>query len=627
MVTRAELDRILPHVSRPARYVGNEWNRIRKEWDSTEVRVVLAYPDTYEVGMSNLGISILYDLVNRCECALAERVYAPWPDMRQALKDAGLPLYSLESYRPLSQFDVIGFGLQYELNYTNVLSMLELAGIPLLASERADGCPLIVAGGSCTFNPEPVADFFDAFVLGDGEEVIVEIVDTVREWKCLALPRSRERLLSSLSGIAGVYVPSFFDVDHNEDGTVRRTTPHTPQLSSQIAKRTLAQLPAPPVHPIVPYARSIHDRAMVEIQRGCTQGCRFCQAGMIYRPTRERTSGEILEAVEKILASTGYEEIALLSLSTTDHREIEGIVSALVSRPDPLPLSIALPSLRVDAFSVDLANMIRRTRKTGLTFAPEAGSQRLRNVINKKVTEEDLLRTAEAAYSQGWTRIKLYFMIGLPTETSDDIEQIAAMVRSVLRIGMRHQPKRAQVNVSVATFVPKPHTPYQWYPLEARPTIREKQQRLRALLRSPRIHLSWSDHNTTILEATLTRGDRRLGRVILRAWRKGAEFDAWTEHFNFAVWEEAFSAENLEMAFYASRLRGQDEVFPWEHLNCGVDRGFLWKEWQRSLRGELTPDCRDQCNVCGMSPDLDMDEAAKIRTASQCSSARIGQLG
>ena len=605
MVSLAELDRILPRVGKPARYVGNEWNSVRKDWAAGSVRIVLAYPDVYEVGMSNLGLAILYDIINSQEHALAERVYAPWPDMKREMREAGLPLYSLESYRPLRDFDVVGFSLQHELNYTNVLSMLDLADIPVLAAQRGDAEPLVIAGGSCAYNPEPMADFIDLFVLGEGEEVILELMDGVRHWKRLGANRTRVDLLRSLSQVPGVYVPSLYQVTYRDDGSVGGVAPTEPAVRPVVTKRIVTRLPNPPTDLIVPFVRPVHDRATLEIQRGCTQGCRFCQAGMIYRPVRQRSCTESVEAAEQMLDSTGYEEMALVSLSATDHPQIESIVRAVLDRKTTTPLGISLPSLRIDSFSVDLADMIQRTRKTGLTFAPEAGSQRLRNVINKKVTEEDVLKTADTAYGRGWTRLKLYFMIGLPTETDEDVEAIAALVRMVLKIGRKHHPSRAKVNVSAATFVPKPHTPYQWLALEDRDRVLEKQRLLRRLLRDRRIHLSWHDYDSTLLEATLARGDRRVGAAIVRAWREGAEFDAWSEHFSYETWEGAFAAEGLGMQFYASRMRSREEVLAWDHLSSGVRTEYLWGEYLRSLQAEVTRDCRQGCTRCGIDTTLD----------------------
>jgi len=602
-ITQQVLDGILPQVAKPARYTGHEWNSVAKDWDQTEVRVALAYPDVYEVGMSNLGLMILYDLLNREEGVLAERVYAPWIDMEQAMRRAGIPLYSLESRRPLAQFDIIGFSLQYELNYTNVLNMLGLADLSPLAAERGDADPLIIGGGSGTYNAEPLADFFDLFVIGEGEEVLLELVRAYQRLRIAdcGLRITRADFLREAAKIEGVYVPSLYDVRYHDDGTVAAVAPLVPEARARVRKRVVETLPPAPTRPVVPYTQVIHDRAMVEIQRGCTQGCRFCQAGFIYRPRRERPLEEVLPTVEGIVEQTGYEEVALVSLSSSDHSQIEPLVRRLTTDYQHPPLAVSLPSLRIDSFSVELAEMFQGRRKTGLTFAPEAGSQRLRDVINKNVTEDDLLRTAEAAYSSGWRRIKLYFMVGLPTETLEDVAAIVDLVKKVRAVGRRHQGKKTQVNVSVATFVPKPFTPFQWLPLVDEATLEEKQELLRRGLRGAGLSFSWHDPRTTLLEAALSRGDRRLGQVVHRAWQLGARFDAWDELLDESLWWRAFAEAGLDPNFYARRERPLDEVLPWDHIDVGVRKKFLIEEYQRSLRGETTIDCRDGCVDCGVS--------------------------
>ncbi len=595
-ITQRVLDDILPRVTKPARYTGHEWNSVVKDWDRAEVKVALAYPDIYEVGMSNLGLMILYDVLNREEGILAERVYAPWIDMEEAMRRAGIPLYSLESRRPLGDFDIIGFSLQYELNYTNVLNMLHLAGLSPLAAERGEADPLIIGGGSCAYNAEPLADFFDLFVIGEGEEVLLELVRRYQQ-----LRSTKADFLREAAKIEGIYVPSLYHVGYHADGTVAAVEPLVPEARAQVRKRVVETLPSAPTRLVVPYIRAIHDRAMVEIQRGCTKGCRFCQAGFIYRPLRERPLEEVLHAVEDIVRETGYEEVALVSLSSTDHSQIRPLVRQLTARYQHPPLAISLPSLRIDSFSVELAEMFHGRRKTGLTFAPEAGSQRLRDVINKNVTQEDLLRTTETAYASGWQRIKLYFMVGLPTETLEDVAAIVDLVKEVRAIGRRHRGKRAQVNVSVGTFVPKALTPFQWLPLADEEGLEEKQKLLRRGLKGRGMKLSWQDSRTALLEAALSRGDRRLGRVIHRAWRLGAKFDAWNELFDEGLWWRAFAEAGLDPNFYARRERALDEVFPWDHIDVGVRKAFLVEEYQCSLRGETTMDCRQGCIDCGVS--------------------------
>ncbi|NIN63446.1 MAG: TIGR03960 family B12-binding radical SAM protein [Anaerolineae bacterium] len=599
------LDPVLRTVIKPARYTGGEWNSVVKAWDEIEIKLALAYPDVYEVGMSNLAIMILYDLLNREHDVLAERVYTPWVDMEEAMRAAGISLYSLETRHPLAEFDIIGFTLPYELNYTNVLTMLDLGGIPLLARERAESDPLVIGGGGGTYNPEPLADFFDLFVIGEGEEIILELLNLYRESRA-----DREELLNGAAEIEGIYVPSLYDVQCERDGTVQTVRPTHPSAKPTVTKRVVAALPPAPTRVVVPYVEAIHDRAMIEIQRGCTQGCRFCQAGMIYRPLRERPLDEIVTAAEKILAATGYEELALVSLSSCNYSRIEELVRTLLDKHGPNHTSLSLPSLRMDSFSLKLAEMFQGQRKTGLTFAPEAGSERLRRVINKAISDEDILRTAEAAFTSGWHRVKLYFMIGLPTETMEDVEAIASVVKQVHKIGRRERGKRAHVSVSVATFIPKPHTPFQWRPVEDKTVLEQKHHLLRRLIRGRGLKLSWNDPETSILESAISLGDRRLGKVLHQAWREGARFDAWSELFDARLWWSAFEAQGLDPAFYTLRERPLDEALPWDHISSGVSKEFLISEYDRSLREELTLDCREgPCRTCGIlatfSPDAE----------------------
>ena len=598
----ATLDRLLPAVNKPARYTGGEWNALRKDWDAAAVRLVLAYPDIYEVGMSNLGLLILYDVANRLDNVLCERTYAPWTDMEAALRSAELPLYSLESKRPLADFDLIGFTLPHELNYTNVLNMLDMAGLPVLASARTDDHPIVVGGGTGAYNPEPLADFFDLVVLGEGEEVLPELLDCYRALGCRrGSAGHRQAFLEAAAGIPGVYVPCFYQVEYNADGTVRAVSSTHSKAPARIVKRIVNPLPPALTRPIVPYVEAIHDRGMIEVMRGCARGCRFCQAGSIYRPVRERSQAEVVAAVGELVANTGYSEVALVSLSSSDHSQMEGILRSLVTNPPHPHLSVSLPSLRMDNFSVGLAAMLATEKRTGLTFAPEAGSQRLRDAINKQLTEDDVLRTAEAAFSQGWHNLKLYFMVGLPTETLEDVEEIVRLSRRVMAVGRQHQGPRAAVNVSVATFIPKPQTAFQWASQAMAQELAPRHELLRRGLRGG-IHFSWHDPETSQLEAVLARGDRRLGRAVYRAWQAGARFDAWHEHFKPDVWRDSLAAEGLDAAFYAHRARPVDEVLPWSHLDCGVDPTFLADEFRRALAGQVTPDCHVDggCNLCGV---------------------------
>jgi radical SAM family uncharacterized protein len=599
-VDGVRLDRILPGVEQPARYTGGEWNSVAKDWSRTPIRIALAYPDVYEVGMSNMGLAILYELLNDLPDVAAERVYAPWTDMEDALRSAGLPLYSLETRRPLAAFDWIGFSLGYELNYTNVLNMLDLAGIPARARERDERHPLVIGGGSMTYNSEPVADFFDLFVVGEGEEVTPELVDLYRRTRGSG-GYSRAAFLRQAAQIEGVYVPSLYAVRYADDGTVAGVAPVEPGVPERIRRRIVRVLPPPPVRPVVPYIQIVHDRASLEIQRGCSHGCRFCHAGVVYRPVRERPMAEVLAAVDALLRNTGHEEVALVALSSTDYTDIDVLLAELLARHRKQQISFSLPSLRIDSFSVRLAALTQERRKTGLTFAPEAGTQRLRDVINKGVTDEDLLSTAQAAFATGWRRIKLYFMMGLPTETDEDIEAIALLARRVLEVGRRSVGRAAEVSVSVSTFVPKPFTPFQWMPLLGRDDIVRRQGILRDRIRGKGLSVSWHDPESSLLEAALARGDRRIGEVIFRAWRGGARFDAWSDHLKPGVWDAAFAKVGLEADFYARRERSLDEPLPWAHVDVGVSERFLKREWAKSQRGEPSTSCLDRCMSCGIA--------------------------
>ncbi len=609
MAVLHDLQRLLPTVSKPARYTGSEWNSIRKEWSAVSIRLALAFPDVYEVGMSNLGMAILYELVNAQPDMLAERVYAPWPDMAGAMRQANLPLFSLESRRPISEFDIIGFSLQYELNYTNVLEMLDLAGVPLLAAERGPEHPVVIAGGTCTHNPEPLSDFIDLFVVGDGEEALLELLRLYVEWRGEDAPKADGKVwfLRRAARLAGVYVPSLYRVDYLGD-RISSITPIDDRVPQQVLRRIVDPLPPPPVRPVVPYLETIHDRAMIEIMRGCGRGCRFCQAGVVYRPVRERQPREVLQAVDALLANTGHEEVSLVSLSSSDYSAIELLVTELNERHGQDRISISLPSLRTDAFSVGLARLVQHTRKGGLTFAPEAGSERLRRVINKGVTRDDLMRTAEAAFSSGWLRIKLYFMIGLPTEELEDVLAISDLTREVLAVGTRWQKGKAQLSVSVNTFVPKAHTPFQWEPLVDPRTVAERLGALKRSLPQRRVHLSWSDERNTWLEALLARGDRRMGMVVRRAWELGARFDAWSELMNIEAWKEALSQCDVDPEAVLRFMGGRERILPWSHIDCGVSADFLWEERQRSLSGETSTGCRDGCLDCGVRASYGLPE-------------------
>jgi len=599
-----KLEHILPTVRKPGRYVGGEYNSIVNDWTVTPTRVCLAFPDIYDLGMSNLGIAILYDVLNTLPDVLAERTYAPWVDMIAAMRQAGIPLYSLESKRPLTDFDIIGFSLPSEQLYTNMLEMLDLAGLPLRAQARDKRHPLVVAGGHATFNPEPVANFVDAFVIGDGEEAIVEVVQAYQETR----GASRDTQLRALAQIPGIYVPRFYDVRYNADpsagsgrnGTVATIEPNVPQAQLPVLKRVVSSLPPPPTHLVVPTVDVTHNRAAIEIQRGCTRGCRFCQAGMVVRPVRERPVQEVLDAIATILPQTGFEEIGLLSLSPSDYSDIGALVQAIGDRFDDAHLSISLPALRADSFSVELAETIAQGRPTGFTFAPEAATERLRTVINKPISTDQMIDVAREVFERGSRTIKLYFMIGLPGERMEDVQAIADLARAVRAEGRKVHGRRAQVNVSVNTFVPKPHTPFQWARLEPLASIQEKHALLRRKLRGGGLKLHYNDPDETTLEAALARGDRRLGAVVQRAWELGARFDAWGKQRNDRAWAQAFAEVGLDPDFYARRERPSNEIFPWEVVSTGVNKRFLLGDYQRSQRGETLADCRGGCHGCGI---------------------------
>ena len=597
---RSVYDSLIPRVARPSRYTGGELNSIVKDWEAHEVRVCFAYPDLYDLGMSNLGLSILYDIVNRREDALAERVFSPWTDFEALLREHDEPLRSLETRHALRDFDILGITLQYEAGATNVLNLIDLGGIAVRTADRGDGDTLVIAGGSGALEPEPLAPFFDAFVLGEGEEVLRELVDCYAGWKREG-GGPRERLHRLLARIPGVYVPSLYTVEYNEDGTVKATTPVDETVPGRVTRRVVEQLEPPITNPIVPFMEVVHDRATIEIQRGCTQGCRFCQAGMIYRPTRERSVEEVVKAAGELLDNTGYDELSLMSLSTTDHREIVPMVHALMDAYGDRGLKISIPSTRVDSFSVEVADAVARGKKHTLTLAPEAGSQRLRNTINKLVSETDILTAAENAFANGWTSIKMYFMVGQPTETDFDIEEIVRIAREVKEIGRRHIGGRARVRVSTSNFIPKAHTPYQWVAQCDAETLRRRHHILRQGCKRAGVQFSWEDPERSLLEAVLSRGDRRVAEVVYTAWRLGAKFDAWSEHHDWAIWERAFAEHGLDPSFYAHRNRDLFETLPWSHIHGGIEPSYLRGEWRATLAEEITLDCkRDPCNVCGM---------------------------
>lgn len=599
---------ILGRVSKPARYTGKEWNSITKDHAQVDITFALAFPDVYEVAMSHQGLKILYHILNRRSDCAAERVFSPWVDMEAEMRAASIPLHTLESFRPVREFDVLGFTLQYELSYSNILNMLDLAGIPLLTKDRTEEHPFVIAGGPCAFNAEPIADFIDFFALGESEEAINEIADCLTQWKKAGKPGGRQGLLEQMAAMEGIYVPSFYDINYNPDGTIESISPNHPKAKSVIYKRLVKDLETLeyPTKPIVPYLDTVHDRAVIELFRGCTRGCRFCQAGMLYRPVRERKPETLLKIAQELIDNTGYSEISLTSLSSADYSHLQELVRALIAQFRGQGVSVSLPSLRIDSFSVELAQEVQQVRKSGLTFAPEAGSQRMRNIINKGVTEQNLEDAVRSAFQAGWSTVKLYFMIGLPGETDEDIKGIADLAYKVLDIYKQVKGKRgAKVTVSVSSFVPKSHTAFQWFGQNSVAEIERKQQYLRSLIRDRNITYNYHDARTSFMEGVFARGDRRLGAVLSHAWKAGAKYDGWTEHFRYDLWMEAFAVTGIDPAFYANRERGAEECLPWDHLDAAVHKNFLLEEYRRAIAEEPTIDCRrDLCSACGVCPGL-----------------------
>ena len=603
MNLKEKLEKVIMRVQKPARYIGGELNSVVKDKEKVDVRFAFCFPDTYEIGMSHLGIKILYHILNSKEHIWCERVFAPWFDMKEEMQKENIPLYALESLDPVSEFDIIGFTLQYELSYTNVLYMLEMAGVPLYSRDRKDLKNLVVGGGPCACNPEPVADFFDLFMLGDGEDVIVELCDLYREHKKKG--SSKEEFLLDASKIEGVYVPAFYDVSYNDDGTIRALAPNREGVPATVTKRVVKDFDKTPYPDkfVVPFIETVHDRAVLEVLRGCIRGCRFCQAGFIYRPFREKSVETLCRQAKELCANTGYDEISLCSLSTSDHTQIENMLSELTSWSDKEKISLSLPSLRVDNFSKEVLDGISGIRKSGLTFAPEAGTQRLRDVINKNVTIEELHNTCKIAFEGGYTGIKLYFMIGLPTETEEDIKGIIYTAQSVVNLfyDLENRPKGSGVTVtaSVATFVPKPHTPFQWEAQDSLETVIHKHEVLKGVGRSKKITLNYHASNTSILEGAFARGDRRIADVIYEAYKSGSYFDSWSEGFDFEKWQNAFKACGLDMTFYQGRRRSFEEILPWDHIDFGVSKKFLERECKKAYNAQTTEHCRKSCAGCG----------------------------
>ena len=600
-------DDILLNIEKPARYIGGEVNSVMKDKDKVDIRFAMCFPDVYEIGMSHLGIQILYDMFNRREDTWCERVYSPWLDLDKVLREKNIPLFALESQDPVRDFDFLGITIQFEMCYTNILQILDLSHIPLHAADRTEADPIVIGGGPCAYNPEPLAEFFDIFYIGEGETVYDELLDTYKAWKKSG--GSRKDFLRQAARIEGLYVPQFYDATYNEDGTIAAFTPNDPCAPSKVRKQVVMDVTdAPyPMKPVVPYIKATQDRVVLEIQRGCIRGCRFCQAGMIYRPTRERSVETLKEYARTMLKNTGHEEISLSSLSSSDYSKLNELVTFLIEEFKDRGINISLPSLRIDAFSLDVMSKVQDIRKSSLTFAPEAGSQRMRDVINKGLTEEEILTGAGQAFEGGWTKVKLYFMLGLPTETEEDMKEIARLSDRVARryyeIPKEDRHGKCQITASSSFFVPKPFTPFQWaamYPAEEYDRRAHLvNDEFREQLNRKSLKYNWHDAQGTVLEGVMARGDRRVGKVIEEAYRLGCLFDSWTETFRNDLWMQAFDSTCVDIDFYNQRMRGKDEIFPWDFIDIGVSRSFLRREWEHAMNETVTPNCREKCSGCG----------------------------
>ena len=609
MTKLALSDEILMKIDKPARYIGNELNSVCKNKDEVSIRFAMCFPDVYEIGMSHLGIQILYDMFNRRDDVYCERVYSPWMDLDPIMREQKIPLFAVESQDPIKKFDFLGITIQYEMCYTNILQVLELSQIPLHAEDRTEEDPIVIGGGPCTYNPEPIAPFFDLFYMGEGEVVYFDLIDRYKEIK--ARGGSRKEFLEQAAQIPGIYVPGFYDVTYKEDGTIEAMTPNNPHAPQTVSKQLVMDMSDTwyPEKPVVPYLRATQDRVVLEIMRGCIRGCRFCQAGMVYRPVRERSLEELKRLARTMLKSTGHEEISLSSLSSSDYTKLEGIVNFLIDEFDGKGVNVSLPSLRIDAFSLDVMSKVQDVKKSSLTFAPEAGSQRLRNVINKGLTEENILNGSAEAFKGGWNRVKLYFMLGLPTETVEDMQGIAELSEKVAEVYYDTVPKeqrhgKVQVTASTSFFVPKPFTPFQWAPMCTKEQFLERasivNHRMKEMLNKKSLRYNWHEADVTVLEGVLARGDRKVAAVIEEAYRNGAIYDSWSEYFNNDIWMKAFETCGVDIDFYTTRERSLDEVFPWDFIDAGVTKDFLKREWANAQAETVTPNCRMRCSGCGV---------------------------